>query len=690
MVPALSGSNLKKLLSNPFIAYIAALISALIGLFFIFVWSPLPFGQEGFDGYNELARCLARGESYPTMFRIWGYPFFLAFFYKLFGDQTVIPLVVQNLLNASIPIMIFRLIRNELNAPTAGLAALTAGVFSISTVYASTQSADTLSTVLFVAGVLFFSTGKRLEQLRYFALSGLSLALAFQFRPNLIFFPFFLGLIYLVSRGGARKKISRVLLLLSIYILCILPWIIRNYKVSGLFQPTPTHGALVLWFGSMQIGPYSESWVYSPRSLFITAPLPYITCDKFPLIVQTQETDQGLQDEGLTKLVFWTDKDTVRTSLTPVEKQDLRSTYLIPPHKAPAAVYYYFEKSHHSTSGDNTVRRFPENAPDDPLVCFINKDHLGDPDISGDFLDIFDLIRMLEYIHMSRELPWKERLDLDQNSEITENDVRLAASLLLDTKNNIHPVENIPEVIREIKNCKDSILVVLDDSSRIIIPHNYEGKITDISIEPGASSSRVINSSAAILLCANLPFFRVERRLVLNQRVDEKDISRTTTENKRDYPALSLSWSVNHVFYRSEPEQQNRLVALALDNIRRRPLEFLKSRLSQVYRLFVVKGSNDPFTAQQFPASGLVYTFAFFYTLSIFILMLTGVIIALKRKYPLMSTLIPIVYILLTLSLVQANARFAMAIQPFILVFVAISLEALLDRLGLLADKKLP
>ena len=53
-----------------------------------------------------------------------------------------------------------------------------------------------------------------------------------------------------------------------------------------------------------------------------------------------------------------------------------------------------------------------------------------------------------------------------------------------------------------------------------------------------------------------------------------------------------------------------RYSALALDNIRREPLAFLMATLYRIYRVFVVVGTTDIWTAQQFSGSSLVYAAA--------------------------------------------------------------------------------
>src|SRR6185436_18504725 len=122
-------------------------------LFFIFVWTPLPWGWKGIDDYGRIAMSLAHGEPFPTVHLIWGYAYFLAIFYRLFGDQPAVPLCVQALLNGCIPLMLYHLVRLETSADDrseriAVMAAALAGLFSFNTVYASTQASDSVCTVL--------------------------------------------------------------------------------------------------------------------------------------------------------------------------------------------------------------------------------------------------------------------------------------------------------------------------------------------------------------------------------------------------------------------------------------------------------------------------------------------------------------------------------------------------------------
>ena len=63
--------------------------------------------------------------------------------------------------------------------------------------------------------------------------------------------------------------------------------------------------------------------------------------------------------------------------------------------------------------------------------------------------------------------------------------------------------------------------------------------------------------------------------------------------------------TINREFYRTQPHEQRRYVALALDNIRRGPGDYARSVAYRALRLFVIVGTTDRSMAQQFQYSSL-------------------------------------------------------------------------------------
>ena len=119
--------SLDRALDGTAAVYVASAASVIIACVFIFVWAPHPWGWEGIDHYHDLGRLLARGEAFPTTDVPWGYAYFLAPFYRLFGDRPWIPLLAQAVLNGLVPIMLYRLVSLEFDRRTGVAAAVLTG-----------------------------------------------------------------------------------------------------------------------------------------------------------------------------------------------------------------------------------------------------------------------------------------------------------------------------------------------------------------------------------------------------------------------------------------------------------------------------------------------------------------------------------------------------------------------------------
>ena len=108
----------------------ACAASLIIGLFFVFVWAPHPWGWVGFDQYYDLARVLARGEPFPTTDVPWGYAYFLSIFYRLFGERLWVPLLVQVVANASMPALAYAIAARSFDERVATVTAVLVGLLS--------------------------------------------------------------------------------------------------------------------------------------------------------------------------------------------------------------------------------------------------------------------------------------------------------------------------------------------------------------------------------------------------------------------------------------------------------------------------------------------------------------------------------------------------------------------------------
>ena len=148
-------------------------------------------------------------------------------------------LLLQVALNAAIPAIVYAYAREAFDRRVAAISALLISVLSFNTIYASTESTDSICTFLFVA------TGanvraRRKDNWLTFAIVGALCGVA-SHRPNLILILFVpLGLNVLLGPRSARSALQGVTIII-IAALMLTPWTVRNYRLTGeLRRPART------------------------------------------------------------------------------------------------------------------------------------------------------------------------------------------------------------------------------------------------------------------------------------------------------------------------------------------------------------------------------------------------------------------------------------------------------------------
>jgi hypothetical protein len=136
--------------------------------------------------------------------------------------------------------------------------------------------------------------------------------------------------------------------------------------------------------------------------------------------------------------------------------------------------------------------------------------------------------------------------------------------------------------------------------------------------------------------------------------------------------------AVNQVFYRREPQMMQRYAVLAFDNIRRDPGGFALAAAYRAARLFVIQGTSERSTAQQFSGSSRVYAAATAISIVYATLFVAGAILGWRRGDRIGLPLLLIAYIPATLAPVLTNMRYTITVQPLMFVFMAIAIAAIL------------
>lgn len=218
--------------------------------------SELSWGDE--VTYDLLARNLIAGHGYsfvpgePSLWRAPLYPFLLAGCYGLFGVNYTAVLVVQAVVGGLSALLLTlvgrRLFDDELAPLLAGcmfavhpLLIFASGLLYSETVY------------LFLLLLLTLSGLKLAEESeteRWAVITGGLLGISVLMKPNLLLLPLALILwLWLVLRDGRRALVLGGVVALTMAVV-VLPWTVRNYRVSGAFVPVSANAGLNLWQGN--------------------------------------------------------------------------------------------------------------------------------------------------------------------------------------------------------------------------------------------------------------------------------------------------------------------------------------------------------------------------------------------------------------------------------------------------------
>ena len=649
----MSSGRLDRLLESKAIVLAAAATSFLVGLVFIFVWAPHPWGWYGIDQYHQLAIDLSLGRDFATLDVPWAYGYFLAFFYRVFGPTPLPALLTQNLLNASIPVIVYCYAVRAFDRRVAAVAATMVGLLSFNTIYVSTESTDSVCTFLFMLMVWTFDRGRRSRSLWWFVAAGALAGIAAQFRPNLILIPIVLfGLNWLMGpRSWLRVWQGAAIVLMAGLMLA--PWTIRNYRLTGQVMPTSTHGGIQLWYGTLQIGNYLESRAYNPRRVFSTPPFDYSSLTEVPVQVEVwlncgPGTPQGVE------LGYRLGDDSPSTiPLLPVGNN--RYAGAIPPTRRNVPIYYYTRVHWPGNGVDPLVHVTPAGGAADPLVYFVSGDHLGDLDTGDRLLDLFDVVRLLRHLAWQEPVRAAAQLDRDHDGALTEADLRANLRVVLADLDRGEP--SIDRLI-DVESSDTRVQARFIDGTTLVVPRKWDGLATDLEIGEGMAEA----------------------------------VMSTRHRFAQPYPAPRIPletqclgpgglW-LNQPFYRVLPHEMSRYVALAMDNIRREPLAYAWSVLYRAGRLFIVQGSDDRQTTQQFDRSRIVYMFATAASALIFALALSGAWLARRRGYAVWLPLALILYVPATIAFVLTNMRYTITVQPLVLIFAAVSVAEIIHRIS--------
>jgi len=197
--------------------------------------------------------------------------------------------------------------------------------------------------------------------------------------------------------------------------------------------------------------------------------------------------------------------------------------------------------------------------------------------------------------------------------------------------------------------------MTFSDGSMMAVPHQWRGRITDLTFTEGIASTVMTSRIPLRTIAASAP-----RRL-------------SSVESCTQVTDVA----VNQVFYRREPHLMRRYSALAFDNIRREPMGFALASAYRAVRLFLIEGTSDRLTAQQFAGSRPIYAAGTGVSIVCLMLFGIGVIEGWRRGHRIGLPLLLIAYVPATLAPVLTNMRYTLTVQPLMFVFMAVAIARL-------------
>lgn len=205
-------------------------------------------------GYSEDLVIAAADGTERTFWHAWahypvGYSGFLALFYKLLGDGTMVAAMANALTGAALAAIVhqvaFRAFHSDKRALVAGLlVALHPGLV----LYSGALMTEPLAATLMLLAILLALE----ERVGAWIVAGLALGFATLVRPNAILLAPFLGLVTIPKRafGAVLRGTGRAVLIGTFALATVAPWTYRNCRVMDACAFVSTNGGWNLVIGS--------------------------------------------------------------------------------------------------------------------------------------------------------------------------------------------------------------------------------------------------------------------------------------------------------------------------------------------------------------------------------------------------------------------------------------------------------
>ena len=232
--------------------FLATTVAAvLLRLFFVL---KLPVIAGDTLVYGDIAKCLINNHMFgtervsgwePTLIRLPGYPFFLAFTFLIFGqDHYFGAMLFQLIFDVLTCFLVADIARRIISERAARTAFILAAFCPFVINYVATPLTECLEIFFIAAAIDCAVVALDARRLRWWALCGVACAAATLLRPDGGMILGCIGLTVVLlawSEPARRRELLASALLLSVVTLSpLVPWTVRNWRVFHVFQPLVT------------------------------------------------------------------------------------------------------------------------------------------------------------------------------------------------------------------------------------------------------------------------------------------------------------------------------------------------------------------------------------------------------------------------------------------------------------------
>ena len=249
---------------NSFLIFFIAFVLR-AGTFYVYVQHQERYCQSDSMDYHICSFCVAHDfgmhrpdTGRPIFWRTPGYPWFLSFFYTLWGNHQTADFAqhapahkaaiwFQIFISSCVPLLIFLLALQLTHSYFIAWASAIISIFHLGFILASTYLLTDALALIFFLGFLIFYFRTNL------VLAALCLSAYTWMRPMGQFVALVALIMLLFAHVGWRKKLFNIILFGALFFGTIFPWFVRNHELTGKWFFCPLFGLYFNVFNAPKI-----------------------------------------------------------------------------------------------------------------------------------------------------------------------------------------------------------------------------------------------------------------------------------------------------------------------------------------------------------------------------------------------------------------------------------------------------